>query len=58
MSNTPRIKLTRNFTNDPILSDRPGNVITSLVENNTVIVDDKMQEEILLPPFSKVESTN
>ena len=42
MSNTPRIKLTRNFTNDPILSDRPGNVITSLVENNTVIVDDKM----------------
>ena len=58
MSNTPRIKLVRNFANDPILSDRPGNVITSLVENNTVIVDDKMQEEILMPPFSKVESTN
>ena len=31
----------------PVLSDRPaGNIVTSLVENNTLLDDEKLNEEI------------
>jgi hypothetical protein len=53
MRNTPRLKLVRSPTPDILQSDRPVNVVTSLVENNTVIVDDKIHEEIEPAPFSK-----
>ena len=56
MKHTPRVRLTRHTNSEAFQSDRPGNIITSLMENNTIIVDDKLQEEIALGPYSKQHS--
>ena len=49
-SHTDRMKQMKSnilHAEPPILSDRPaGNIVTSLVENNTLLEDEKLNDEI------------